>query len=181
MTKTPGIPDMINQSMEVLSKRDVPTFEKYENQGTVREAIIYVGLAAVLSGLLGLGGGIGGFLNGIITTILGFLVFTYVIYYFGKTQGGSGSFDQVAYSFALFWAPLAVVFGAIVLVLTVTLIGLIFVPFVAIAAIAANVYFAYMAVQSSMNMHDSSKIWITLVVAFFATIVAQLIVSGLLR
>jgi hypothetical protein len=180
MTKAPGIPDMVNQSMEVLSKRDVPTFEKFENKGTVREAIVYVGLAAVLSGLLGLGGGIGGFINGVIGTILGFLVFTYLIYYFGKTQGGSGSFDQVAYSFSLFWAPLAVVFSAITLVLTVTLIGLIFLPFVAIAAIAANVYFAYMAVQSSMNMHESSKIWLTLVVAFVATVVAQLVIGRLL-
>ena len=177
MTKTPGIPDMINQSMEVLSKRDVPTFEKYEDKGTVREAIIYVGLAAVLSGLLGLSGGIGGFLNGVISTILGFLVFTYVIYYFGKTQGGTGSFDHVAYSFALFWAPLAVLFGAVTLVLVVTLIGLIFVPLVAIAAIAANVYFAYLAVQSSMNLRESNKIWITLVVAFVATAAAQLIIG----
>ena len=177
MTKAPGIPDMINQSMEVLSKRDVPTFEKYEDKGTVREAIIYIGLAAILSGLLGLGGGIGGFLNGIISTILGFLVFTYVVFYFGKTQGGTGSFDQVAYSFALFWAPLAVLFAAVTLVLVVTLIGLIFVPLVAIVAIAANVYFAYMAVQSSMNLRESNKIWITLVVAFVATVVAQLIIG----
>lgn len=181
MTKAPGIPDMVNQSMEVLSKRDVPTFEKYEDKGTVREAIIYIGLAAVLSGLLGLTGGIGGFLNGVISTILGFLVFTYVIYYFGKTQGGSGSFDHVAYSFALFWAPLAVLFSALTLVLLITVIGIVFIPLVAILAIAANVYFAYMAVQLSMNLRENSKIWITLVVAFIVTVVAQMIIGGLLR
>lgn len=177
MTKAPGIPDMVNQSMEVLSKRDIPTFEKYEDKGTVREAIIYVGLAAVLSGLLGLSGGIGGFLNGIISTILGFLVFTYVIYYFGKTQGGSGSFDQVAYSFALFWAPLAVLFAALTLVLVITLIGIVFIPLAVILAVAANVYFAHMAVQSSMNLRESNKIWITLVVAFIATALAQIIIG----
>ncbi len=185
MNAAPSITDtimnMVSQSIQVLSKPSVATFEQYEGKGNMRDALIYVGVAAVIAGLLGLGGGIGGFLRGIITTLVGFFVFTYLVHWFGKQQGGTGTLDEVAYTFALFWAPLSIVFGIVTLVLVITLIGILLVPLVAIAALVANVYFAYMGVQSSMNLTESNKIWMTLGAAFVGAIVVNIVVGAILR
>jgi len=184
MNTTPSITytvmNMIGQSVQVLSKPSVETFEQYEDKGTLREAIIYVLIASVITGLLGLGGGIGGFLSGIISTIVGFLVFTYLVHYVGKSQGGTGTLDNVAYTFALFWAPINVLFAVISLILLITLIGIFLIPLLVIAALVINVYFAYLAVQSSMNLRESGKIWVTLGVAFVGTLVVSLVIASIL-
>jgi Yip1 domain len=160
-----SIGDMVSQSKEVLSKRDTATFETFESKGGLREALIYMGIAAAITGVFGLGDGVAGFVRGILSTLIGFFVFTYLVYFIGKQQGGTGTFDQVAYSFALFYAPLTIIFSAITLILVITLVGILLVPFVAIAAVIANIYFAYLAVQSSMNLTDTGKVWITLILA----------------
>ncbi|MBF6592960.1 MAG: YIP1 family protein [Thermaceae bacterium] len=181
MNATPSITDtimnMVSQSIQVLSKPSVATFEQYEKKGTMRDALIYVGVAAVLTGLLGLTGGLGGFIRGVLVTLIGFFVFTYLVHWFGKQQGGSGTLDEVGYSFSLFWGPLAVIFGIITLVLVITLIGIFLIPLLVIVAIIVNVYFAYLAVQSSMNLKESGKIWLTMVVAFVGTLVVNIILS----
>ncbi|MBO1437775.1 YIP1 family protein [Meiothermus sp. CFH 77666] len=185
MNTTPSITDtvmnMVSQSIQVLTKPSVETFEQYENKGTLREAVIYVLIAAVITGIFNLGSGLGAFLNGIIGTIVGFLIFTYLVHYVGKTQGGTGSLDNVAYTFALFWAPINVMVAVVSLILLITLIGIFLIPLLAIGALVINVYFAYLAVQSSMNLRESGKIWITLAVAFVGTLIASMIIAGILR
>jgi len=185
MNTTPSITDtvmnMVSQSIQVISKPSVETFEKFENKGTLREAVIYVLIASIITGLLSLGGGLSGFLNGIIGTVLGFLVFTYLVFYVGKSQGGTGTLDNVAYTFALFWAPINVLFALLSLILLITLIGIFLVPILAIAVLVINVYFAYLAVQSSMNLRESGKIWITMVVAFVGTLIVSLIIAAILN
>jgi Yip1 domain len=175
----PSIPEMFNQSIQVISKPSVAQFEELENKGTMREAIIYVAIGAAISGLLGLGGGISGLLANVISALVGFFVFAYVVHAFGKSQGGTGTLDQVAYTFSLFWVPLNIAFALLSLVLIITLIGILLLPLVGILAIAANVYFAYLAVQSSMNMTDTNKVWLTLVVAFVATLVVTFVITGI--
>jgi hypothetical protein len=181
MNATPSVTDtimnMVSQSIQVVTKPSVATFEQYENKGTMRDALIYVAIAAVLTGLLGLTGGLGGFIRGVLVTLIGFFVFTYLVHWFGKQQGGTGTLDQVGYTFALFWAPLAVIFGAITLVLFITLIGIFLIPLAAIVAIVVNVYFAYLAVQASMNLKESGKIWLTMIVAFVGTLVVNIVLS----
>jgi hypothetical protein len=185
MNTAPSIIDtlmsMINQSVQVLSKPRIETFERYKDKGTLRESIIYVLIASLITGLLGLGGGIGGFLSGIISTIVGFLVFTYLVHYVGKSQGGTGTLDSVAYTFALFWAPINVLFAVISLILLITLIGIFLIPLLVIAALVINVYFAYLAVQSSMNLHESGKIWVTLGIALLGTLAVSIAVALLLN
>lgn len=184
MNTTPSITDtimnMVSQSIQVLSKPSVATFEQYENQGTLREAVIYVLVASIITGLLGLGSGLSGFLSGIIGTIVGFLVFTYLVHYVGKAQGGTGTLDNVAYTFALFWAPINVLVAAVSLILLITLIGIFLIPLLVIVALVINVYFAYLAVQSSMNLRESGKIWVTLVVAFVGTLLASMVIAAIL-
>ena len=183
MNATPSLTDtimnMVSQSIQVITKPSVATFEQYESKGTLREALIYVGIFAVITGLFGLGSGVGGFLRGIIT-LVGFLVFTYLIYYVGKSQGGTGTFDQVTYTFSLFWAPMAVIFGILAFLLVITLIGIFLLPLLGIVAIVVNIYFAYLAVQSSMNLKESGKIWITLIAAGVGAFLVNLIVGGIL-
>ncbi len=176
-----SVGDMVSQSREVLTKRDTATFETFENKGGLREALIYMAVAAAITGVFGLGDGIGGFVRGILSTLIGFFVFTYLVYFIGKQQGGTGTLDQVAYSFALFYAPLTILFAALSLVLLITVVGILLLPFVGIAAIIANIYFAYLAVQSSMNLTDSSKAWITLILAGLGSWVVSFLIVRLLN
>jgi hypothetical protein len=97
-----------------------------------------------------------------------------------KKDVATGRCDRINICFALFYAPLTVLFAALTLVLVITLVGIFLLPFVGIAAIIANIYFAYLAVQSSMNITEGSKIWITLLLAGLGSFVVGLLLSGLL-
>ena len=185
MNAAPSITDtltsMISQSIQVLSKPSVQTLEQYEDKGKVREAVIYIAAGSIITGLLGLGAGLGGFIGGILTTIIGFLVFTYLIFYIGKSQGGTGSFDQVAYTFALFYMPISVIAAVGSLILVITVVGILLVPLLVLAAVAANVYFAYLGVQSSLNLTQSGPIWTTLIVSAIGSFIANIAIGSLFR
>jgi hypothetical protein len=174
-----SIATMIQQSREVLTQRSVATFEKYENDGTLSDALVYVALAAAITGLFGLTGGISGLIGSILSTLLGFFIFTYLVYFIGKQQGGTGTINEVAYSFALFWAPLSVIFAVLTLVLILTIIGLLLVPIVGIVALVVQIYFAYLAVQSSMNLPAGGKIWMILIVAAIGSFIASLVIAAI--
>ncbi len=169
---------MISQSRQVLLNTSVETFEKFENDGGLKEALIYIAIATLISGLFGLGGGIKGMISNVIVTLFGFAAFSYLVHFMGNQQGGTSTLDQVAYSLALFWAPLSVLFSAIIFVLVITIVGILFIPFVAIIGLIANVYYAYTAAQSSLNLTDKSKIWITLIVASLGWMVVKAFVSN---
>ena len=179
MVQSPSIPDMIAQSREVLTRPSVATFEKFEKSGNLVNALIYVAIAAAIAGVFGLANGLSGFLQNILGTLLGFVVFTYLVYWLGKRRGGTGTFDEVAYTFSLFWGPLAIVFGALTLLLVITLIGIIFLPLLALIAIAANVYFAYLAVQSSMNLESGGTTWGVLLLAGLGTLVFNILIGAI--
>jgi hypothetical protein len=180
MTARTPIPEMLGQSRTVLTSPSVATFERFEKRGTLSDALIYVAIAAVITGVFGLVDGFGGFLRNIVITLLGFLVFTYLVNWFGKQRGGTGSLDEVAYTFALFWAPLSVLFGVASFILVITIIGLIFLPLLGLIALALNVWFAYMAVQSSMNLPSGGTTWTVLLFAALGTFVLNLIVGAIL-
>ena len=175
-----SISEMIGQSVEVLTKPSVQTFERFENRWTVRDAAIYVGVGALITGLFGLTGGVGGFIAGVLSTLAGFFAFSYLVYLIGKNQGGTGTFDEVAYTFALFWVPIGILVALVTLLLVITLIGIVFIPLLAILALVFNVYLAYLAVQASMNMSDTGKIWITLIAAAVGSWVATAVVAAIL-
>lgn len=165
----------------------VPTFERYEQHGTIKEAAIYVGIAAFISGLLGLVGGFGGFVTGFIAALIQFFVFTGMVYFLGKKMyDGTGTWDEVAYTFSLFIAPLIVVSALIGLVvsffawipllnLLVALLGF----FVRLIVLILQVYYAYIAVQSSMNLFDRTQALITLVLSYIGTLVIMFIMFSI--
>ncbi len=185
--KSVTIPEMINQSIEVVTSPSVPTFEKYEKNGTLANAAIYVAIGAVVSGLLGIfSGGLGGAIVGLLGALVQFFVFTGLVYYIGQQQGGSGTWDEVAYTFSLFSVPLTVIGAVVTLVLGL----LLFIPIINIIAgfallivglllLIAQIYFGYLAVQSSMNLREQNKAVITLVLAAVGTFLALIVVTGI--
>ena len=181
-TPTPNpvpISEMIDQSIKVISNPTVTTFETYEARGTIRDALIYVGLGALVSGALAFSGGLMGIIGGAISTLAAFLVFVYVVHAFGKSQGGTGTLDQVAYTFSLFWMPLSILSAVAVLILTITIVGILLIPALLLAILAANVYFGYIGVQSSMNLAKGSPAILTLVVAAIATMITYGIIVSI--
>lgn len=188
MRSSVSIPEMIQQSRDVMTNPAVATFERYERQGTMANAAIYVAIGAAISGVLSLiTSGIGGLIIGVLAGLLGFFVFTGLVYFLGQAiAGGTGSFDEVAYTFSLFSVPLTVIGAVIGLVLGL----LAFIPIINILAglaalaigllmLVIQAYFAYLAVQSSMNIHDQTKAIITLVLAVVGAFIVQAIVAGI--
>ncbi len=178
--QTSSITQMFGQSVEVITKPSVTTFEQYEKRGTVTQAAIYVAIGAALAGIIGLIGGPIGLLGGILNALIGFFLFISLIYYVGTSQGGSGTYNEVAYTFSLFWAPMAIVGAFGFLFNNIPIIGWIFGPILWLVVLFVNAYFAYLAVQSSMNMHDSAKIFTTLGAAVVGTFLIQFLISFVL-
>jgi hypothetical protein len=178
MTQPANVPlsETVQHSITVLTKPSRETFELFENKGTMRDALIYVAVGAALIGIFNLFVSPIYAIGAILSTVLGFYAFTYVVHYVGKAQGGTGTLDQVGYTFALYWIPLQLVATLIGVVLTITLVGILLLPLLGLAALAASLYFAYLAIQSSMNLTDSTKTVITLV----AGIVAAAIVGAIM-
>src|SRR5688572_16856310 len=120
MVQGVSISEMLNQSTTVLTKPSIQSFEQFERRGGMREAIVYIGVAAVLAGAAGLvfglltggiGGAIAGLITGLVPPLISFFVFTFVLYFVGKQQGGTGTQDEVFYTCALYTAPLLAVTG----------------------------------------------------------------------
>lgn len=187
--------EMVNSSVNVMTKPSVATFEQYEKRGTLQKALFYVGVAALVAALIGFVGGllIGAFsdnasalgtafssaFGNLVSTFINFALFSGTTYYVGKWQGGTGTLDEVAYSFALFFVPIQILTSLLGVLLTITVIGILLLPFLFIASIVGYVFWAYLAVQSSMNLRDSTKTLITLGAAALATLIGSAVISAI--
>ena len=175
-----SIGDMLSQSMTVLTKPSVQSFEQFERRGGQREALTYVITAAVLVGVVGavfglLGGvigGVAGLLRGVFA-LVGFYVFAWVLNYVGKTQGGTGTQDEVFYTAALYTAPLLAVTGV---VSSIPIIGCLALP-VTFALGIYQIYLGYLAARSSMNLQQNPAI-ITVVAAIVAQFIVAVFIGG---
>lgn len=173
-TSTASLSQMVSSSIAVLSRPSIATFEQHERRGTLQNALLYLAVAGVVGAVVGFLGGlwpggpsaIGGALSGFLNIFICFLLFTGTTYYVGKSQGGTGTLDEVAFTFSLFCVPLFIL-GSIP-VLSVCLSPI---------ALAITVYFAYLAVHSSMNLNDSAKVIITLGAAALVTIIGYTVIG----
>jgi hypothetical protein len=173
-TSTSSLSEMINSSIVVLTKPSVSTFEQFERRGTLQTAMIYLAVAGVVGAVVGfLAGMLPGPPSPIVAAITGFInvfilffLFTGTTYLVGKNQGGTGTFDEVAYTFSLFWVPLSILSA-------IPIIGICLSPVVLVAAI----FFAYLAIQSSMNLGDTTKAAITLAVSAFVSVFAYVLLN----
>ena len=179
-----SIGEMLNQSMTVLTKPSVQSFEQFERRGTQREGFIYVGAAAALAGIVGavfglLTGGIAGLIGGLVIGIVGpllsYLVFSFLIYTIGKSQGGTGTQDEVFYTTSLYTAPILAVTGV---VNAIPFLGCILLPATFILGIY-QLYLGYLATRSSMNL-DQNKAILTVVLSIIAMWIAGAILTFIL-
>ncbi|GAA0498338.1 YIP1 family protein [Deinococcus depolymerans] len=175
-----SVQDMFAQSTAVLTQPSPVTFERYERRGGLQSALTYVMLAAVVSAVIA---AVFSFLHSDVTFFgqlfsrligvpVGFLMFTGAVYLIGRTLfRGTGTYPEVAYTFALFYVPISIV---------MTLIGVIPILgwLVSLALSLVLVYFGFLAVQSSMNLRDQTQAAVTLVLAWIAQAVVGLIVAG---
>ena len=169
---------MFAQSTAVLTQPSVATFERYEWKGGVQSAFMYVLVAAVVSAVIAAIFApfhrevtfFGQLLSRLIIIPVGFAVFTGAVYYIGKLLfKGTGTYPEVAYTFALFYVPLSII-GTILGIIPILgwLIGLV----IALAL----AYYGFLAVQSSMNIRTNGE-----GVALLAlSIIAYWVVSALL-
>ncbi|RDI95511.1 hypothetical protein DV704_06410 [Meiothermus sp. QL-1] len=172
MTGTLGA--MLAQSLEVLTRPSVAAFAS--KRGSFLEASLYVLAAAAVGGLFSLGSG--GFLSGVAGNVLGFWVFAYLVH---RVGGSQGSLDHLAYRFALFWAPLNLLFSLLGLLLALSLVGIPLLPLLALAALGANAYLAYLATQATLGPLGPGRAWLALGVAFAGTLAVGLLLAALLR
>ena len=179
-----SINEMISQSMTVLTKPSVQSFEQFEKRGGQREALIYVGVAAVIGAVLsaifgliggGITGAIGGLIGGLVLPLLSFYVSAWLIYTVGKSQGGTGTQDEVFYTIALYLAPILAINGVIG---SNVLFACLAFP-VSLALGIYGIYLGYLAIRSSMNLEQNKAI-ITMVLAFVAQVVIGIIVASVL-
>jgi uncharacterized membrane protein YsdA (DUF1294 family) len=175
---------MINSSIVVLTKPSVATFEQYERRGTTRDGLIYVGVAAVLAGIVGfvfnlllygVSPAIGGLLNALLGTLVAFSVFAFVLYFVGKQQGGTGTQDEVFYTCALYTAPLLAVTGVLS---AIPVLGCLLAPVTLVLGLY-QLYLGYLASRSSMNL-DQTKAIIAVIAALVAEIIVAAIVGGVI-
>jgi len=169
---------MFSQSAAVLSRPSPATFERFEKRGSVNQALMYVMLAAVVSAVIAAFFAafhsdvtvLGQLLTRLLIIPLQFGVFTGAVYLIGRSLfRGTGTYAEVAYTFALFFVPLTIL-GS--------LIGIIPILGWLVSALISlvMVFFGFMAVQSSMNLRDPVSAGVTLVLSG----IAHWAVSGLL-
>lgn len=190
--------EMVTQSRDVLVNPSVPTFDRYERRGTMSNAAVYIGIAAVISTVLGLIGAllpglpnasVGGVLGSLLTALTQFFVFTGMVYFLGKNMyGGSGTWDEVAYTFSLFIAPLIVVGAVLGLIVSlfawIPIINLLIgfaAALIGILLLIVQIYYGYLAVQSSMNLRDQTQAIIVLVLSFVASAVMMGVIGFIFR
>jgi hypothetical protein len=179
-----SIGDMLNQSMTVLTKPSVQSFEQFERRGGQREALIYVGVAAAIGGILaavfgiftgGVTGAISGLLVGLLVPLISFFVSAWLIYTVGKSQGGTGTQDEVFYTIALYLAPILAINGIIG---SNVIFACLAFP-VSLALGIYGIYLGYLAVRASMNL-DQNKAILTMVLAFIAQLVVSFAIGAVL-
>jgi hypothetical protein len=182
MVQGVSINEMLNQSIQVLTKPGVETFERFERHGGQREATIYIMIAAAISAAVALVFGLlGGIVQALLSAVLGFIlpvvgfyIFVFLVYFIGKQQGGTGTQDEVFYTMSLFVAPIQAVTGA---VSAIPLIGCLALP-ATFALGIYQIYLGYLGVRSSMNL-DQNKAIITLVLAFIAQLIIGFIIAAI--
>ncbi|MFK7603702.1 YIP1 family protein [Deinococcus sp. SM5_A1] len=165
-----SLQDMFAQSTAVVTQPSVATFERYEKRGGLQSAFIYVMVAAVVSALIAALFSFfhsdvtffGQLFSRLITIPVQFLIFTGAVYLIGGSLfKGTGTYPEVAYTFALFFVPLSII-GTIIGIIPI--LGWL----VSLVISVVMIYFGYLAVQSSMNLREQVPAIATLVLAGIA-------------
>ncbi len=198
MIKQSSLPEMVAQSRDVLANPSVTTFERYEQRGSMSNAAIYVGIAIVVAAFVTLmasllpgppGPSIGIFIGSLLSGLTQFFVFTGMVYLIGKNlYRGSGTWNEVAYTFALFTAPLIIIGAVLAFIFSlfawIPLVNIIVglaTLLIGLLLMLVQIYYGYLAIQSSMNLRDQSQALITLILSFATSAVVMGMIGMVFR
>lgn len=167
---------MLGQSMAVMTEHTPAAFDRFKHHGGVRQAALYVALAAAVAALMQLLFGMMLHLNMLVALLtpvliipLQFFTFTGLVYWISKNMFNStATFDEISYSFSLFVVPLSILGSVLTLV---PVLGLLTVLPIA----AANIYYGSLAARATLKLPQSGNIWTVLLLA----ILGQMLVGGL--
>lgn len=160
-SRNPGLASTFQHSLAVLTRPSIESFERYEWRGGVAAAYQYVLLAALISAVVGatfallpnhpdVSFGMQ-FINRLVAIPLGFAVFTRLVHWLGRLMyRGSGTYAEVAYTFALFYVPISILDSLVGWVPIVNYVMALVVPLTLL-------YYGYLAVQSSMNIYNPNR------------------------
>lgn len=103
----------------------------------------------------------GGIMLALFGSIIGFFIWTGIVYVLGRLFGGTGAYGELAYDVALFSAPLNVISAAISLVGIGPLACL--TGIVSLVLFGYNVYLTWLSVQSGMNLPGNKALFVILI------------------
>ena len=107
--------------------------------------------------------------------MVGFAVFAFLLFYIGRSQGGTGTQDEVFYTAALYAAPILAVTGA---VSNIPLLGCLLLPVTFVLGLY-QIYLAYLGTRASQNL-DQNKAILTIVLAWLAQFLATLVIGAII-
>ncbi len=170
------VSDMFAQSAAVLASPSARTFERFEKRGGLPQALLYVLLAALVSALVAALFAplhadvtvVGQFVSRLIGIPAQFFLFTGLVYLIGRQFRGTGTYPEVAYSFALFFVPLSIIIS---LLGVVPLLGALVKGVVWLVMAGLG----YLAARSSMNLRNANQAALTLLLSGIASYVFALL------
>jgi hypothetical protein len=173
---------MARQSADVMIHPSVRTFSYYGARSSDSEALLYVTVAAVLVGLLGMiiarSLNVIGLAYEVVNQLFEFYIFAGVIYFVGKQFGGIGSFTTVAYTFALFYVPIMLLAWLLTLALAFLRVGLPLLPWVSLLELIAQAFFAYPAAQAAMYLRRPRDAALTVAIGLAVLWLIHLVFRG---
>jgi hypothetical protein len=180
---------LLAESRDVLAHPQPRVFYQYAARSSAEDALTYTAVAAFLialgSMLLFGGGSAIGLVMGVINELFKFYLFAGAIHFIGTQRGGRGSFDEVAYTFALFYVPIRVIVAVLTWLLVLLPLGgqLSLLPLaISLAGILVQAYYAHVAVKGVMGLREGREAWVAVGVGLLILLVVNAIFSqGLLR
>jgi hypothetical protein len=167
-----GLQDVVNSWITSVTKPNVQTYAAEVPRADQNRLLMSVGLATVISAVLGLLGGIlshnmvGGFIGSLIFTPLTFFIGQGIVYLLARAMGGTGNFMTQSYVMSTFWAPLLVL-------RSIPIVG----GFIGIIAVLYSLYLTYLALQPTQRLESNKAL---MVVGILLAIFVVLAVCGLM-
>lgn len=175
---------MASQSLDVLLHPESRVFHAYAARSSDSDALTYVAIAAFLTAILSMlaarGGSAIGLMWSIVDQLFAFYIFAGIIYFFGHQRGGIGNFEQIAYSFALFYVPIQVLVWLLTWLLVLTPVGLLFLPWlwlVQLVGYGAKAYYAHLAVKAVMGFRRAGDAWVAVGAGLVTLLIIELALS----
>ncbi len=107
-----------------------------------------------------------------------FYIFAGITYFVGKQFGGIGTFQDITYTFSLFYVPILLISWLLILALVLTGIApASLLSLVSFLQLAAQAFFAYQAVQGALRVRRKRDALLTVGIALITLWVIQMAFS----